>query len=303
MATTSSRRRRWPAKLRVGAGIAGFFAALAVFGPMLVSGAGQISPDGMAKPSGAHPLGTTDIGQDTFKELIVGTRAELEICLTAGLLAMGLALLIGVTAGYLGGKSDQALTTVANVSLVLPTLPLIFLVADLVHPKNPFVIALIIGSTSWAASARVLRGQTLSLARREYVDAARVGGESHRRIVVCEIMPNLLPIIAAQLVFAFIGALLTHAGVAYLGLDSSSDVNWGTMLYFANNALALQRGAWWWFVPPGLCIAMFGAGLSLINLGLDELINPRLRVPRARAVRRRMQSAIGADPADEKVSA
>lgn len=303
MAATSSRRRRWPGKLSAGVGIVGFFALLAVFGPMLVSGAGQISPDGMAKPSGSHPLGTTDIGQDTFKELIVGTRAELEICLTAGLLAMSLALLIGVTAGYLGGKSDQALTAVANVSLVLPTLPLIFLVADLVHPRNPFVIALIIGSTSWAASARVLRGQTLSLTRREYVDAARVGGESHRRIIVCEIMPNLLPIIAAQLVFAFIGALLTHAGVAYLGLDNSSNVNWGTMLYFANNALALQRGAWWWFVPPGMCIALVGAGLSLINLGLDELINPRLRVPRVRAVRRRMEDIAGAAPTEEKVIA
>lgn len=303
MATIFSRRRRWPAKLRVGIGIVGFFALLALVGPILVSGAGRISPDSMAGPSGSHPLGTTDIGQDVFKELIVGTRAELEICLTAGLLAMSLALLVGVTAGYLGGKSDQGLTAVANVSLVLPTLPLIFLIADLVHPRNPFVIAVIIGSTSWAASARVLRGQTLSLARRDYVDAARVGGESHRRIIVCEIMPNLSPIIAAQLVFAFIGALLTHAGVAYLGLDNSSHVNWGTMLYFANNALAMQRGAWWWFVPPGLCIALVGAGLSLINLGLDELINPRLRIPRARTVRRRMDEVAEATQTDEKVTA
>ncbi len=303
MARTPSSRRRRPVKLYAGLGIVGFFALIALVGPVLVSGAGRISADSMARPSGSHLLGTTDIGQDTFKELIVGTRAELEICLTAGLLAMSLALLIGVTGGYLGGKADQVLTAVANVFLVLPTLPLIFLVADLVHPKNPFVIALIIGTTSWAASARVLRGQTLSLTRREYIDAARVGGESHRRILVCEIMPNLLPVIAAQLVFAFIGALLTHAGVAYLGLDNSSNVNWGTMLYFANNALALQRGAWWWFVPPGLCIALVGAGLSLINLGIDELVNPRLRVPRARAVRRRMESVATAAEVDEKVTA
>lgn len=291
-------RRRWPGKLYLGSGIVAFFVLVAVVGPLFISGTGKISPDGMARPSGVHPLGTTDIGQDIFKELVVGTRAELEICFTAGLCAMMLALLIGVTSGYLGGRADSSLTLASNVFLVLPTLPLIFLVADLVHPKSPFVIALIIGTTSWAASARVLRGQTLSLSRRDYVDAARVCGERHWRILVYEILPNLAPIVAAQLVFALIGAILVHAGVAYLGLDSSSTVNWGTMLFFANNALALERGAWWWFVPPGLCIALFGAGLSMINLGIDELINPRLRVPRLPRGRRTADATPVALPAD-----
>jgi peptide/nickel transport system permease protein len=280
-------RRRWPMKLYVGLGIVGFFVLVAIVGPFLVSDASAISALSMGKPSGQHWLGTTDIGQDIFKQLVVGTRGEMEICFTAGILATALSLLIGVTGGYLGGKSDQSLAVVANVFLVLPTLPLIFLVADLVHPKSPYVIALIIGLTNWAASARVLRGQTLSLARRDYIDAARTSGESHFRIIVAEIIPNLTPIIAAQLVFALIGAILIHAGVAYLGLDNSTTVNWGIMLFFANNAASLLRGAWWWFIPPGLCIALFGAGLSLVNLGIDELLNPRLRVPTAKAAAKR----------------
>jgi peptide/nickel transport system permease protein len=295
-------RRRWPKKLYWGIGIVGFFVLVAIVGPLVVSSAGAISDLSMGHPSGSHLLGTTDIGQDTLKELIVGTRGELEICFTAGLLATVLSLLIGVSAGYLGGRSDQLLSLFANVFLVLPTVPLIFLITDLVHPKSPYVIALIIGLTSWAASARVLRSQALSLSRREYVDAARVSGEGHLRIICYEIIPNLTPIIAAQLVFALIGAILTHAGVAYLGLDNGSNVSWGVMLFFANNAEALLRGAWWWFIPPGLCIALFGAGLSLINLGIDELLNPRLRAPRrARTDRRSIRRPARLEP--EEVAA
>jgi peptide/nickel transport system permease protein len=192
-----------------------------------------------------------------------------------GALATATSILIGVVGGYLGGRTDEGLSVLSNVFLVLPGLPLLILITDYVGSRAVLMIALVITITSWAGPARVLRAQTLSVRSRDFVDAARVSGEPAWRIVMFEVLPNLLPIIASQFVFAVVGGILTEAGLSFLGLGSSA--SWGTMLYFAQNAQALSLGAWWWFVPPGLCIALIGAGLSLINFSIDELINPRLR--------------------------
>lgn len=131
--------------------------------------------------------------------------------------------------------------------------------------------------TSWAGSARVLRGYTLSLRNRDYVLAARVAGEKRWRILAVEILPNLIPLLASQVVLAIIAAILGEAGLSFLGLGASGSFTWGTMLFYAQNGLALRLGAWWWFVPPGLLLAIFGAALSLINFSIDEIINPKLR--------------------------
>jgi len=149
-----------------------------------------------------------------------------------------------------------------------------------VRQGNLTALILVIALTSWAASARVLRAQTLSVRNREYVLAARAGGERAWRIILVEILPNELPIIVSQFIFAMIFAILTQATIAFLGIVDVSQLTWGNMLFFAWNDEALQSGAWWWFVPPGACIALLGMGLALINFSMDELLNPRLRTYR-----------------------
>ncbi|AVT28760.1 MULTISPECIES: ABC transporter permease [unclassified Plantactinospora] len=278
-----TRRPRWRGllrsrKLAAGLAIVGFFALVAVLGPLLVDDPNQVSDDRLLAPSAEHLLGTTTTGQDVFRQLVAATRGSMLVGLVVGLLATVVSVLVGVLGGYAGGHTDESLSLVSNVFLVLPGLPLVVLITDYVQTRGALAIALIVSFTAWAGSARVLRAQTLSLRSRDYVDAARVSGEPGWRIVTFEILPNLLPLIAAQFVFAVIGGILTEAALAFLGLGGAG--SWGTMLYFAQNSQALSQGAWWWFVPPGLCIALVGAGLALINFSLDELINPRLRVPR-----------------------
>ncbi|MDW5325791.1 ABC transporter permease [Plantactinospora sp. KLBMP9567] len=278
-----TRRPRWRGllrsrKLAAGLAIVGFFALVAVVGPLLVDDPNLVSDDRLLAPSAEHLLGTTTTGQDVFRQLVAATRGSMLVGLVVGLLATVVSVLVGVLGGYTGGHADESLSLVSNVFLVLPGLPLVVLITDYVQTRGALAIALIVSITAWAGSARVLRAQTLSLRSRDYVDAARVSGEPGWRIVTFEILPNLLPLIAAQFVFAVIGGILTEAALAFLGLGGAG--SWGTMLYFAQNSQALSQGAWWWFVPPGLCIALVGAGLALINFSLDELINPRLRVTR-----------------------
>jgi peptide/nickel transport system permease protein len=169
------------------------------------------------------------------------------------------------------------------VVLVIPGLPLVIIVAAYLKSGGLESTIFVIAITSWAASARVLRAQTLSVRNRDYVLAARASGERSWRIVAVEILPNELAIIVSQFIFATIFAVLTQAGLAFLGLQSPTTPTWGNMLYFAQNSEALSSGAWWWFIPPGLCIALLGAGLGLANFGLDEVLNPRLRIHSQRA--------------------
>lgn len=267
-------------RLMAGAGITGFFALLAIIGPFFAPNPNQLSTATYQAPSAAHWLGTTQTGQDVFAQLVVSARASLEIGVGAGLLATVISVLIGITGGYLGGFVDEALSLVSNVFLVIPTFPLIIVTFAYVRQGNLTALILVIALTSWAASARVLRAQTLSVRNREYVLAARAAGERAWRIIGVEILPNELPIIVSQFIFAMIFAILTQATIAFLGIVDVSQLTWGNMLYFAWNDEALQSGAWWWFVPPGVCIALLGMGLALMNFGLDELLNPRLRIYR-----------------------
>jgi peptide/nickel transport system permease protein len=167
------------------------------------------------------------------------------------------------------------------VVLVIPVLPLVIIIAAYLKSGGLAPMILVIAVTTWAGSARVLRGMTLSVRNRDYVLAARVSGERAWRIVIVEILPNLSAFIISGFIFTVIFAILTQAGLAFIGLESPDTLTWGNMLYFAQNDEALSSGAWWWFVPPGLCIALVGTGLSLINFGLDEILNPRLRMYKA----------------------
>jgi peptide/nickel transport system permease protein len=266
-------------RLVVGACIVGFFVLMGAAGPFFVQDPGRLTIV-YSPPSAAHWLGTTSIGQDVFAQLVYSARASLEIGAGAGLLATVISIGIGIGGGFAGGFIDEALSLVSNVVLVIPTLPLVIVILAYTKANSLAAMIIIIALTSWAASARVLRAQTLSVRNREYVLAARASGERTWRIVLVEILPNELPVIVSNLIFSMIFAILTQATFAFIGLGDPTLLTWGNMLNIAYNAEALASGAWWWFIPPGACIALLGMGLALINFSLDELLNPRLRVYR-----------------------
>lgn len=289
----SSRRRLLflrNAKAITGLTILAVFAVIAVIGPWVAPyDPSEMSSDLLQPPSWQHWLGTTHTGQDILSQILVGTRGVLVVGLIAGALATVIGMVVGVTAGFVGGAGDETLSALSNIFLVIPQLPLIIIVAGQVPGAGGVTVAVIIALTGWAWGARVLRAQTLSLRRRDFVQAARANGESGWRIVLAEIMPNLTAIIAAGFVGTVNFAVISQITLAFLGVTPISDWNWGTILFWAQNNLALQRGAWWWFVPAGLCIALLGMALALVNFGIDEFVNPRLRSTglRARDLRRR----------------
>jgi peptide/nickel transport system permease protein len=271
------RRSRY---LAAGAVILAVFVLTALFGPLFVHNANAFSTDKLAHPSASHWLGTTQTGQDVFDQLVQSTRGTLIIGVTTGLLATVVSTAIGVGGALAGGIADELLNLISNVALVIPQLPLVIIVAAFAKGSGTVAEILVIALTSWAASARILRGQTLSLRERDYVLAARAGGEPGWKVALYDVIPNELPIIGSQFIYATIAAVLTVSTLSFLGLSDPSQLSWGNMLYFAQNDEALDSGAWWWFVPPGLCIALFGAALAMVNFGLDEIFNPRLRVYR-----------------------
>lgn len=265
--------------MRLGFGILGFFIVVALIGPLLFPGDPNTStPFGNLPPSPEHWLGTTTIGQDIFRQLVDGTRLSLLIGFTCGLLTTLVAIIVGVTGGYFGGWIDEFLSMISNVFLVIPQLPLIIVLAALVPSgRGPGTVIVVITITGWAWGARVLRSITLTLRQRDYVQAARVGGESTFRLIFFEIVPNMGAIIATNFIFATISAILTEATLEFLGLSNLNQVSWGTMLYWAQNNDALLGGYWSWYVPPGICIALLCTSLALINYGIDSIVNPRLR--------------------------
>ncbi|WP_078856953.1 ABC transporter permease [Streptomyces sp. NBRC 109706] len=272
-------------KTLVGISILGVFILLAIFGEALAPYDPSARSDSiMESPSWDHPFGTTQTGQDIFSQILVGTRGVLVVGFVAAILASVLGVLIGVTAGYLGGAGDDVLSSFSNVFLVIPGLPLIIIVTSFLPDTNDLTIALVIGLTSWAWGARVLRAQTLSLRNRDYVQAARATGETTPRIIVFELLPNLTPVIASGFIGTVIYAVLSNITLAFIGIADISEWNWGTVLFWAQSNQALAQDAWWWFVPAGLCIALLGTALALINFGIDEFINPRLRNDKANRV-------------------
>jgi len=282
VAVPSNKRRRFrfltSAKAAIGLGMVSFFVLFAIIGPWIAPYDPSARGHDLVKgPSIHHWFGTTHLGQDIFSQVLVGTRAVVYVGFAASIIASVLSVLVGVTAGYLGGLVDDLLSVVTNVFLVIPGLLLIIIITVSIPKVNNTVIAVVIGITSWAWGARVLRAQTLSLRRRDYVEAARASGETTWRIIGFEILPNLSAIIASGFIGTAIYAVLSEITLAFLGVGANAGWNWGTILYWAQGQAALQRGAWWWFVPASLAIALLGTGLAMLNFGIDEFISPRLR--------------------------
>lgn len=267
-------------RVALGSAIVGLFILVGLIGPFFM----PYDPNAtsrlfIASPSAAHWLGTTVVGQDIFSQLIYGTRTSVFWGLATGVLVTLLSVIVGLVGGYFGGWIDDLLTLATNVSLVLPALPLAIVLAAY-FPRGPLTISFVIVVTNWAWQARVLRSQTLSMRSREFVTASSVSGERTWRIIFFEIFPNEIGLVVAGFVSTTIYVILTWAALEFLGLGDGTIPSWGSMLYWAQQAGALGGGLWWWFIPPGACIAILGAGLSLINFGIDEIADPRLRPER-----------------------
>lgn len=270
-------------KVRIGLAVVGFFVLVAVVGPTVVThvlhlSATQIDSEHLREaPSAAHWLGTDKSGRDLFARLVLGTRTSLLIGLFAGLIATGLATVIGIAGAYLGGRLDAVVTAFTNVFLVMPGLPLLIIVGSYVRGRGGWLVtALIIGLTSWAGGARQKRAQALSLRNRDFVTATEMIGESRTRVVVYELVPHLAPLIAASMLFSVVGAIFAEAGLAFIGAGNPSVISWGMLIYEAGPN-ALFTGEWYTFIPPAACIAALGTAAGLINFGIDEVSNPRLR--------------------------
>jgi peptide/nickel transport system permease protein len=287
-------RRHRSVKERIGIGLLLLFLAMAIFGP-IVAPYDPSAPSStvLSGPTAAHLLGTTQTGQDVLSQLLVGARPSIVVALGAAAVATFISVVVGIASGYLRPVAAESLSVLTNVFLVIPALPLAIVIAGYLPTHGSLAVAAVVALTGWSWGARALRAQTLSLRRRDFVTAARIMGESRTRIIFWEIGPNVFPIILSSFLFTSLYAIVTQASLAFLGLVDPSKWSWGVMLYWVQNFQAFTLGAWWWYVPPGLCIALFGMALSLVSFGADERINPRLRVVREPRRKRRSRSEVG----------
>lgn len=270
-------------KAAVGAGILVFFIILAVFAP-LIAPYDPTAYVGQARqaPSSEFWFGTTGSGQDVLSQTIYGTRLSLGTGFLVGFLVTAIGALIGMSAGYFGGRVDDVLSLLTNVILIIPGIPLLIVLAAFL-PAGFFSIVAVLTLTSWAWGARVMRSQTLSLREKDFVSSAVVSGEPSMRIVFREIFPNMVSIVVAGMFGAINYAIGAQAGLEFLGLGNPSSISWGTNLYWAQNNAGLLTGAWWTIIPSGMAIALVAFALALINYAIDEVTNPRLRSQRQTA--------------------
>ena len=265
-------------RILLGAAVVLFFVVLAIVGPWIDPNDPQAfaGPTGQA-PSADYWFGTTTFGQDVFAQFVNGLQATFLV----GLLGGGLAALIGITigfvAGYRGGIVDEVLNMITNIVLVIPTLVVLVVIAAFLSARGVLVEAVFIGMTSWPWAARAIRAQTFSLRSREFVDLARLSGLRSWKIMFQEIAPNMGSYLFMTFILLFGGAVLIAATLDFIGLGPTDGISLGLMMNMAVLWSALQLGMWWWFIPPGFAITAIVGSLYVMNVGLDEIFNPKLR--------------------------
>ncbi|MGH3499236.1 MAG: ABC transporter permease [Nocardioidaceae bacterium] len=254
--------------------------ALILLGPVFFpfdSGAfGSSSASILQPPSTAHWLGTDELGRDVFRQTLVGGRISLLVGVSATVIAIVLGAGLGLVSGYYAGWRDTVLMRITDFFLVLPTLPLIIALAAL-FGQSVLITSLVIGLTSWPQTARIVRSQVLSLRERPLVLRVRSLGATDLRTLGVHILPNVSPLILANLVLVLAGSILSEASLSFLGLGDPVHVSWGTMLHFAFSSGAMGLGAWWYVLPPGVGIVALVLGFSLIGHALDRVLNPQSR--------------------------
>ncbi|MCM3731173.1 ABC transporter permease [Fictibacillus nanhaiensis] len=266
----------------IGIGILITFFFIAIFAPLIApyDPSERIAPP-LMKPNGSFLLGTNDVGQDIFSELIYGTRVSLLIGIIAALISIVIGCLVGVVSGYFGGKIDSLLMRFVDLILVIPFLPLMILMAAFVGPSF-WNIILVISIISWASPARVIRSQVLTLKTKGFVEAAKSIGTNISTILRVHILPGVIPIALAQFVMAASHSILIEASLSFLGLGDPFTKSWGTTLYYAQARGAFLTDSWiWWILPPGLLITALVVGFALTGFSMEEILNPRLRKGRS----------------------
>ena len=250
---------------------------LAVFGTLVAPQDPQASSvDVLEKPSADHLLGTTEVGADVFSQLLVGARVSIVVGIAAALISGFIGSAVGLIGGYFGGWTDRVIDSFENWFLVLPTLPLMVVLARLLDPSLS-VLIIVIAITSWAGTGRIVRAQVLTLKERAYVERARALGASDWYIIRRHVLPNALPLIFASTVLIVAVAILAEAALAFLGLGDPTSISWGSMIENGFEAGAPSAGAWWYVVPPGLCIAVLVFAIGLIGYLFEQHVNPRLQ--------------------------
>jgi peptide/nickel transport system permease protein len=265
-------------KVLVSLAIIAALLVVAFVGPMLRDyGPNEyVGPPAQA-PSSEYWFGTTTFGQDVFVQFVHGVGATFFVGLLGGGLAALVGMTVGFVAGYRGGLVDEVLNMLTNVVLVIPTLMVLIVIVAYVDARGLLIEAVFIGLTSWPWAARAIRAQTLSLRTREFVDLGRLSGQSTRQIIIGEIAPNMSSYLMLTFILLFGGAVLIAATLDFIGLGPTDGMSLGLMM---NNAVlwsALQLGMWWWFIPPGIGIVAIVGSLYVLNVGLDQVFNPRLR--------------------------
>jgi peptide/nickel transport system permease protein len=262
---------------RFGLAVLALFVFMAIFGEAIAPYDPDASSlDVLAPPSSDHLLGTTEQGSDVLSQLLAGARVSIVVGFAAAIISAVLGSAVGLASGYFGGWTDRILDSLENWFLVIPTLPLMIVLARLLDPSLG-VLILVIGLTSWAGTGRIVRAQVLTLRERAFVERARALGAKDGYIIRTHILPNTLPLIFANTVLIVAVAILSEAALSFLGLGDPTRISWGTMLENAFEAGAPSAEAWWYVIPPGLCITTLVLAVAVLGYLFEEYINPRLR--------------------------
>ena len=277
--------RGWAEFRRHRAGMVGLvvmllFVAVALSAPLLASADGlsvtKATGGVLESPSGHYWLGTDDNGRSVLTLLIWGSRISLFVGLMATLISMVIGTLIGLLSGYFTGWAGAVLYRITEWFLVIPFLPLAIVLATVLG-RSLFNIALVIGVTTWPATALLIRAQTLSIKERPYLERARVLGAGRAHQIGRHILPNVMPMVFANTTLTVAGAILSETTLSFLGLGDPTRVSWGSMLDSAYNVGAITTGSWWFFLPPGICVVLVVLAFTLIGRALEEVLDPRLR--------------------------
>lgn len=266
-------------KLRIGFVVIGIFLVLAIFGPLLARNDpfAYANPTGAISPSSEYWFGTTFFGQDVFAQFVLGLRSTFLVGILGGGIATIIGVVVGFTAGYRGGIVDEVLNMLTNIILVIPTMAVLLIIAAYLEVRSIFAECIFIGLTAWPWAARAIRAQTFSLRTRDFIDLAKMSGMNSFKIIFREIAPNMMAYLIMTFILQFGGAILNAATLDFIGLGPTNTISLGMMMQYAVMWGALLLGMWWWFIPPGLAITLIVGALYVMNVGLDEVFNPKLR--------------------------